>query len=87
MQGANLAGTGSVQEPAVLEIYSNDTLRVMLHSQLFLFNQKTIRSNSAEVSIYLSNDSVYHPDLVFTYNIEREESRFTKSDRYTSQGP
>jgi len=87
MRGANLAGTGNKMEPAILEIFSNDTLRVKLKSEMFLFNLKTIRSNDAEVSVYLSGDSVYHPDLVFNYNIQKEECRFTKSDRYTSQGP
>ncbi|MFZ5940656.1 MAG: hypothetical protein ACOYXB_08785 [Bacteroidota bacterium] len=87
MQGANLAGTGSEYEPAILEIFSRDTLRIRLRSQIFLFNPQTIKTNSTELSIYLEKDSVYHPDLVFTYNISKQECRFTKSERYTSQGP
>lgn len=87
MEGANLAGTSSGRKNAVVEIYYNDTLRVQMNSKLFLFGSKVVRSNSAEVAIYIENDSIYHPDLVMTYNIGQELLRLTRSKDYNSQGP
>lgn len=87
MQGANLAGMGIQGKNALLEISSNDTVRVSMRSQLFLFGKSSILSPNAEVSIYIENDSVYHPDLVMNYNIARELMRLTRSDDYNSQGP
>ncbi len=87
LQGANLAGTGTETDVARLEIHSKDTLRVRLKSNLFLFNNRTIRSNHSQVSIFIEQDSIYHPDLVFVYQIPEQEMRLTKSDVYTSQGP
>jgi hypothetical protein len=87
MQGANLAGTGKEGEKARLEIYYNDTLCVRMHSSLFLFGKQLIKSVNAEVSLYVEADSIYHPDLVMTYDIRTERMRLSRSKDYNSQGP
>ena len=87
MEGANLAGTSSGSTEAQVEIYSNDTVRVHMNSDLFLFGAQQIRSNNAEISIYIEDDSIYHPDLIMIYTIGQELMRLTKSKDYNSQGP
>jgi hypothetical protein len=87
MQGANLAGTGIGGRKAVLEVFSNDTLRMVAGANQFLFSTNAIRSNSAEISIYIERDSIYHPDLILNYNIPADRIRLTKSEDYNSQGP
>jgi hypothetical protein len=87
MQGANLVGQAAAGRNAKLSIYQNDTVRVRMYSNQFLFGPKLIKSGSAEVSIYLENDSIYHPDLIVNYEIDRELMRLTKSKDFNSQGP
>ncbi|MCF8345702.1 MAG: hypothetical protein K9G38_00710 [Bacteroidales bacterium] len=87
MQGANLVGTATGDQSAVLSIYQKDTIRVRMNAKQFLFGEKLIRSNNAEVSVYIENDSIYHPDLIMTYDIDRELMRLTKSKDFNSQGP
>lgn len=87
MQGANLAGTGIGGDKALLEIFSEDTLRVTAHAGQFLFSANTILSNHTTIAIHIGQDSIYHPDLILNYNIPGDLLRFTKSDDFNSQGP
>ncbi|MFH0755856.1 MAG: hypothetical protein V2B15_01040 [Bacteroidota bacterium] len=87
IEGASLVGSGTFKEPAVLQIYSNDTLRIRAESQRINMNGRFIRSPQTSVSIYFGQDSVFHPDLVFAYDAAREQLRLNKSENFTSQGP
>ncbi len=87
MQGAHIAGLGMDGEDALIEISSDDTLRARLSSSIFLINSSAIHANHAEVSIYIEDDSIYHPDVIMNYSISKEYLRLTKSKDYNSQGP
>ncbi|MFC2090275.1 hypothetical protein ACFLT1_05820 [Bacteroidota bacterium] len=87
MQGANLRGTGSIDQDAELEIVYKDTVRVRMFSSLFIIGENILRSNNAEVIIYLEQDSIYHPDLIMNYTKSSELLRLSRSDNYTSLGP
>jgi len=87
VEGGNLVGSGVEGEPAVIEIFSNDKLRIRAETHRATMNERFIRSRSAAVSIYLGNDSIYHPDLVFAYDVGKEELRLNKSEDFTSMGP
>jgi len=87
VEGANLAGTGVEGDRAVMEIFSKDTLRMRILTHRATLNNRSMRSPNAMVSIYVGRDSIYHPDLVFLYDIEKEEVRLIKSEHFTSQGP
>jgi hypothetical protein len=87
MQGSKLTGMGTTNEPAVLDIFDNDTLRMRLKSSQVLILANGMRSGSASMTLYIDKDSIYHPDLQLNYNETTDEFRFLKSDVYTSQGP
>jgi hypothetical protein len=87
VEGANLAGTGVEGKRAVMEIFSKDTLRMKILTDRATLNDRFMRSPSSTVTIYLGSDSIYHPDLVFMYDIGKEEVRLIKSENFTSQGP
>lgn len=87
MQGAKLAGTGNEYEPAVLDIYDNDTLRMKLKTSQLIITENGMRSTNVKLTMYLDTDSIYHPDLQFNYLESTDELRFTKSQSYTSEGP
>jgi hypothetical protein len=87
IEGANLVGSGVEGTPAVLEIFSDDTLRVRAESSRLSMNARFIRSPHTLVTIYLGEDSIYHPDLEFAYDVAIEQLRLNRSEDFTSQGP
>jgi hypothetical protein len=87
MQGAKLIGTGVQGDPANLDVFENDTLRMTIQAQNFLIRENGINSLSVSLVLYLETDFVYHPDLYFTYLEEADEMRFSKGDNYTSGMP
>ncbi len=87
MQGAKLIGTGSEYEPAMLEIYEKDTLRMIIKTSQLQISQNSMTSPSVKMSFFLETDSIYHPDLVFNYQERTDIVRLTKSDSYTSASP
>ncbi len=87
IEGSNLVGTGVGGEPATLEIFRNDTLRVRSETERVSMNSRFIRSPSTAVSIYLEEDSIFHPQLVLTFDAAKNQLRLTKSEHYESQGP
>jgi len=87
MQGAKLVGTGTIEKTAKLKIYRNDTLVLSASSVYFGFRSDRISSLSTSVSIKLRNDSIFHPDLFFTYRVNIKELTLLKSDNFSSQGP
>ncbi len=87
IEGANLIGSGVAGQPAVLEIISNDTLRVRAETNRVSMNARYIRSPNTGVSIYMGQDSIYHPDLVFSFDVAKDQLRLNKSDDFTSLGP
>ncbi len=87
IEGANLMGSGVGGEPAELKIYSNDTLRVRAETQRISMNARFIRSPNAAVSIFFGGDSIFHPDLVLTFDVGKDQLRLNKSEDYKSKGP
>ncbi len=87
IEGANLIGSGVKGEPAEIEIFSRDTLRITARSHRFIMNSRFIRSPITEVYIFLGQDSIFHPDLILDYDVGREQLRLHKSEDFTSQGP
>lgn len=87
IEGANLIGTGTGDAPAVVEIVSNDTMRVRFETSRVSMNSNFIRSPHSAVAIYLGRDSIYHPDLVLTFEVAKDQLRLNKSEEFTSLGP
>jgi len=87
MQGSKLVGKGVEGNPAMLKITQNDTLRMKVKANDFLIREQSINSRNVNLVFYIESDSVYHPDLLFTYFEDKDEFRFTKSDKYTSGVP
>ena len=87
MQGAKLVGSGTQENLAKLYIYRNDTLVLEAGSLFFGFKSDRVSSLSTSVSIKLKQDSIYHPDLFFTFRTANRELNLSKTDKYSSQGP
>jgi hypothetical protein len=87
MQGAKMIGTGTREKNAKLKIYRYDTLVLTASSVFFGFRADRVSSQRTSINIRLRNDSIYHPDLIFTYRVKNQELTLLKSDNYSSQGP
>ncbi len=86
-EGASVRGTGGTYTPATIKMYRNDTLYVDLKSASFIFNKESIRSQSTVFTLYLDNDSIYHSDIAFTYNVPGAELNTYRSRFPTSRSP
>ncbi len=87
IEGANLIGSSVGGEPAVLEIFANDTLRVKANANRVAMNTRFIRSPHASISIYFGQDSIYHPDLELSFDVTKDLLRLNKSEDFKSLGP
>ena len=87
IEGVSFVGSGAQGKPAELKIFSNDTLRIKALSHRFSMDGRFIRSPNTEVVIYFGQDSIFHPDLVLDYELNKEQLRLSKSEDFTSMGP
>ncbi|MBN1599660.1 MAG: hypothetical protein JW894_15300 [Bacteroidales bacterium] len=87
MQGAKLVGTGTLDKLAKLKIFRNDTLVLTAASKYFGFRSDRVSSQRTIVTILLKKDSIYHPDLFFTYRVANRELTLLKTDNYSSRSP
>ncbi len=69
MNGSKFIGSGSIQEPATLEFTNNGKKIFKTSSVGYTFQKESIVSRNAAVSIYIEQDSIYHPGLMFKYNV------------------
>lgn len=87
IEGANLIGSAVGGEPALLEIFANDTLRIKARTNRVAMNGRFIRSPHSSISIFFGQDSIFHPDLELSFDVERDLLRLNKSEDFKSQGP
>jgi hypothetical protein len=87
VEGANLIGSGVGGEPAELEIFADDTLRVRASTNRVAMNARFIRSPHSSITIYFGGDSIYHPDLELSFDVGRDLLRLNKSEDFKSLGP
>ncbi|MDF1575421.1 MAG: hypothetical protein P1P86_09545 [Bacteroidales bacterium] len=87
IEGSNLVGSSVGKEPAMLEIYASDTLRLRFTSDRVSMNGRFIRAPHSSVSIFFGEDSIFHPDLELTFDVARDQLRLNKSEDFKSLGP
>ena len=85
LAGATINGTGDNQNNAKLKFYKNDTVRLIVKAKSFQFKANRISNSSASISFFLRNDSIFHPNIAFTYNVAKKEvSLFSTDDPMTT---
>jgi hypothetical protein len=87
MNGAVMNGSGSELENAILSLYHNDTLFFKISSSSFAFSSNRVTSRHTSASIYLGNDSIFHPNIAFNYNTETKEVTLYRTDDILTRGP
>ncbi|MBN2520192.1 MAG: hypothetical protein JXB17_06795, partial [Bacteroidales bacterium] len=84
-QGSRIAGHTSDEKDVTLSIKYNDTLRMKISSKFIIFLQEKVLSYKSSALIFLDEDSIFHPNLSFTYYVKRQEIILTKNEDYLSQ--
>lgn len=69
MNGSRFIGSGSADEPATLKVYDKGKIIFQTSSAGYTFQKESIASRNAAISIYIDADSIYHPGLLFKYNV------------------
>lgn len=84
---------GTKEAPAQLLFRHKNRVTVRVKSQRFLLSENSIVANNASVRIYLydsihqSLDSIYHNDLGFRYNNEKNQVLLYRKDNGVGTGP
>lgn len=67
MRGQRFIGAGQRNEKARITIAKNDSVKLVAMSEAFVIDPKQIFSEQSEITIHLSKDSIYHPNLLLRY--------------------
>ena len=87
MEGANLQGYGSLQEPAILTFKRENLPQLIAYSQFYAIKPDRISSQDARVVIMLNNDSIVHPSLQLRYRSENRTLSLIRTDEGLSKSP
>ena len=86
-EGAVVYGRGESYQPAIIKMYRNDTLCVKAEANSLIFNKESIQTQSTAFTLYLNEDSIFHSDIAFSFNVPERELNTFKSRFPTSNSP
>ncbi len=87
MLGSKIVGTGTLYNKARLRFLRNDTLVIVARSEAFFFDLKRLTSMNTEFSLYIEQDSIYHPSTGMDYNRDENLISFFRTGSYQSESP
>lgn len=80
-------GIGKPGEPASIYFDTKQKAKVLVRSQEFLFNHKYISAKDASVTIRYEQDSIYHPNIGFTYDLKSQKVSLFQGQNVLSEIP
>ncbi len=88
LQGKDFVGLGAANYPSIVRISRNNKPFVELKSQLMIINKAKLTSPLCMSTIYVgAQDSIFHPGLDFSYDIEKNVLDFARGANGISQSP
>ncbi len=87
MYGAKMIGAGIGDKKAKLNFFRNDTLVIVANSDNFVFDPEKISSSEAEISLYVDDDSIYHPSIGMNYIVDENRFSTGRTDNFQSHSP
>lgn len=80
MRGPKFVGSGSQANPARI-IFKRDNVKFLeISAKAFGMGKDRIAAGSAVVKFFLENDSIYHPGLSFTYQVDKRQITILRGD-------
>ncbi|MDO9512005.1 MAG: hypothetical protein Q7J34_09615 [Bacteroidales bacterium] len=80
-------GVGKPGNKASIYFDSKSKAKVLVRSYEFLFNHKFISAKDASVTIRYEKDSVYHPNIGFTYDLDAQKVSLFQGQNMLSDIP
>jgi hypothetical protein len=87
MEGANLKGYGSPEEPAMLTFKRDNLPQLIALAQFYTIKPDRVSSRDTEVIIILNNDSIVHPSVQLRYRNENRLLSLIRTDEGLSKSP
>ena len=87
MYGAKMIGAGRGDQKARLNYFRNDTLVIVANSHIFIFDPEKISSSEAEISLYMDDDSIYHPSIGINYIVNENRFASGRTNNFQSYSP
>jgi len=87
MAGNRLAGTGTIEEPAVLTFKREKSEFLTAESLEFSIRPKRISSQQTGVLIKIDNDSITHPEVTMKFDGENRQVVLIRNDEGRSKSP
>lgn len=80
LKGADFFGTGTNEHPSRIELKKDGKTFILAKSAQIVIAKERIRIEKAETSLYLSSgDSLYHPGLDFSYDMDKKEVQLSRT--------
>lgn len=81
LKGASFFGTGTNEHPSRIELKKDGKPFILAKSAQIVIADDRIRIERAETSLYLSSgDSIYHPGLDFSYDMNKKEVQMSRTN-------
>ena len=80
MRGAKFIGTGSPNNPAKIIFKRDDVKFLEISARAFGMSKDKIVANPGAVKIFLQKDTIYHPGVSFTYQVDKRLVTILRGD-------
>ncbi len=87
MFGSKMVGSSLKDQKANLNFFRNDTLVIVTNSDIYVFDPEKITSSEAEISIYVDDDSIYHPSIGMNYIVDENRFSSGRTNSFQSYSP
>ena len=87
MKGARFLGSGNKEQDAILYMYRKDSLFLTCRSKIYVFRKDMAVGRNTSVAFKLVNDSMFHPGLLFKYNVKLREVTLIRDGDPQSMSP
>lgn len=80
MNGSRFIGSGTPESPATLVFRRGNDVLVRTRALDYVFRNEGVISQNSAVSIYIQQDSIYHPGLQFRYDIATRQVTLLRTE-------
>ena len=87
MEGINIMGTGKPEQKAKILISWKGHEVLKAESETFMITPEKIVANAASVTIYYDQDSMFHPKIIFNYQIKERKLVMTRGEEGLYRSP
>jgi hypothetical protein len=87
IEGARILGSGTNHAAALIHVKRNNLPFIELKSSEFVIRPDRFVAARANTTIFIGNDSIYHPGLQVRYNKPNNEFAFTRLEEGLQQSP